>query len=466
MKNATNIVRKLRDKGFEAYWVGGYVRDMLLAGYTHGNVIPTYSDIDIATDARPEEVIEIFSEHNVVPTGIVHGTVTIMIDKVVHVEVTTYRKDVSCDGRNAVVEYASSIEEDLARRDFTINAIAFNPLTGALIDPHQGANDLKKKVIKAVGEPLDRFKEDYLRIFRAARFAATLGFKIDPETIVGMAKAVSSNNWKSRVSVERIKAEIDKCFKKADKPSVMFTELPIKGVLAKIIPELTDAYGVEQNKHHMYDVFFHTMHTLDAVPKFYPLIRWAALFHDLGKVPARKWVQDAGGLYAWVSTENGDYTFHNHEEFSEKLATKIMKRLKFSVDEMKYINNLVKHHMFRCSDEMRDSAIRRFVSSLGPEYVEDICILKYADRVGNGKKAVTEMDIEATKLMRRFEKILKEECAFKIKDLAIDGNDIMRIKNIPSGPKVGEYLSNLFEVVMEDPSKNTREELERILKEE
>ncbi len=432
------IIKILHSKGFPSYIVGGWVRDTILK-------VPS-GDIDIATKATPEEVFDIFNKlgYKVLPTGIAHGTVTVLYDTFPY-EITTFRKDVSCDGRNATVEYADSIEEDLSRRDFTINALAFDVLNGSYIDPYNGIADIGNKKIRSVGCPVDRFKEDYLRMLRAYRFKATLNFEIEDQTIEALWEA-SVHPWEKIVSIERIKAEFDKCFAKADKPGTMIACLSATVNLDKIMPELSETYGFEQNKHHKYDVFWHTIHALNAIPKEYPLIRWATLFHDLGKVPSRKF-------------ENGDYTFHTHELESVKIADKIMRRMKFSNDDSNYILNLVSHHMFKCSDDMKDSAIRRFVSSLGLEHVDALCILKYGDRVGNGKKSVSELNIADTKLKQRFQKILEEDAAFKIADLKVCGNDVMEVLNISPGPEVGQVLKALFEEVLEDPEKNNSDYL-------
>lgn len=439
MKNASKIIKILSDNGFSAYIVGGYVRDHLIGRVS--------ADIDISTAATPNEVITIFSpNYKVLPTGIEHGTVTIMVEDIPY-EITTFRKDIYSDGRNTTVSFSKTIEEDLSRRDFTINSLAFDPCTGKIIDPFNGRMDLKNKVIRCVGEASNRFTEDYLRMIRAYRFASLLNFSVSPDIEEAISLIVSaSDTWDNKLSIERIKMEFDKCFTKSDTPKVFIDGLQRSGMLKKILPELEACVDYAQNKHHKYDVYTHTVVALNAVDKTKPLIRWAALFHDLGKVPSRRF-------------ENGDYTFHGHELDSERLCIEAMKRLKFSVEDSKYIANLVRHHMFKCSTEMRDSAIRRFVSSLGVEYVNDLCCLKYGDRVGNGKKSVEELNIDQTLLKKRFTEIITKDSAFKISDLAINGLDVMTIKNIKSSPEVGRILKALLEIVLEDPSKNTKESL-------
>lgn len=448
------IIKALTANGFKAFIVGGYVRDFLLKEPTFRAVSPSNglshyedlnTDIDIATSARPEQVISLFRDHTVIPTGIAHGTVTVIINKISY-EITTFRKDISTDGRNATICYANTIEEDLERRDFTMNAMALCPLTNTLIDPFNGQEAIRNNIIDTVGSPYTRFKEDFLRMFRALRFEATLGFTPSVGVLKSIKDISSTTIWGARLSVERIRLEIQKCFEKSNRPSTMFFRMHELGLLQDIMPELSACFGVAQNKHHLYDVFSHTLYTLDAVPKEQPLIRWAALFHDIGKVNARKF-------------ENGDYTFHCHEQFSAEIAENIMLRFKFSKKEIDYVINLVKHHMFQHKAEMKDSAIRRFIVSLGEEYIDDILILKYADRVGNGKKNVGVLDIESRQLKIRFNAIKKSRCAFKIKDLAVNGQDVMACLQIQPSPKVGAILKELFEAVIEDPMKNNREDL-------
>lgn len=447
MDNAIKIIKLLRLKGHKTYIVGGWVRDYVMTN------APGTGDIDITTSATPEQVTAYCKDegYNVIPTGIDHGTVTVMVENVGY-EITTFRKDISCDGRNATIEYSKAVEEDLLRRDFTINAMAYCPLTENIIDPYGGLQDIKDKVIRCVGSAETRFKEDYLRMFRAFRFASVLNFTIETNTLVDLHHLALYDSKKivRKISSERIKAEIDKVFLKSDKPSEMFRGLQEATLLYLFMPELADTVDFEQNRHHLYDVFNHTLRAVDAVPKEYPLIRYAALFHDLGKVPTRE-------------LKDGDYTFHKHELESVDLAHKVMARLRFSVNDREYIKNLVKHHMFRASHEMKDSAVRRFVASLGREYVDDICILKYADRVGNGKKDVEEINIQGTLLRNRFDKILAEETAFKVKDLKVTGADVMAALNIPQGIKIGEILKEIFDKVLEGELVNDREVLLKYL---
>lgn len=438
-KTAVGILKILKNNDFKSYFVGGYVRDKFL----HRNT----NDIDIATSATPEEIIDVFIDYTnitIVPTGIKHGTLTLVHDSGISTEVTSFRKDISCDGRNATVEFTTDIEADLSRRDFTINSLAYCPIDDKLIDPYDGFKDIQNRLIRAVGNPVDRFREDYLRLFRALRFEANLNFHIEDKTWDDLC-VVANEDFSSKLSIERVRDELNKCFKVADCPSDMIDNMYECGLLKKYIPELHICNGFQQNKYHKHDVYWHTLCALDAVPAEFPLIRWAALFHDLGKP---------------ISCENygtPEASFHNHEKYSEEIAIDIMKRFKFSNDDIVYISNLVRHHMFKCTNEMKNSAIRRFVSSLGVENVDAICILKYADRVGNGKKVAEEMDIDSTGLKKRFAEILHKDACFKIKDLTINGNDIMTEFGLESGPSIGKLLKYCFEIVLENPNLNQKD---------
>ena len=435
----------LHSNGYEGYLVGGWVRDRILGREC--------ADIDIATDAPPETVTKIFRGENirVIPTGVEHGTVTIIHEHLnpgVGYEITTYRHDVSCDGRNATVKFAKTLKEDLSRRDFTMNAIAYDPITDEFIDPYGGIKDIGKGLIRCVGNADERFKEDHLRMLRALRFKANLGFEIETDTFEAI---IMNSSLITKISAERIKSEIFKCFDKSDTPSLMFrTEHLLRDA---IFPELKPCIGFAQNKYHKHDVFNHTMIALDAVPKEYPLIRWAILFHDLGKPES---CENYGTPHA---------SFHQHEVISERMAKKIMRRLKFSNHEIKYISNLIRCHMFQHSSDMKDSAIRRFVTKLGRENIDAICIMKWADRTGSGKPT-GELNIRNTGLRKRFDKILTDEAAFKLSDMKIDGHDIMEILEIEGGKELGIILKALFELVLDDPSLNNKETLTGIVRKE
>ncbi len=442
LNKARKIIEILDKKGHRSFFVGGCVRDMVMN--------KPIADIDITTSARPEDVMKIFPEEEIyaVPTGLEHGTVTIVYNGL-NIEVTTFRRDVSTDGRRSTVEFGTSLEEDLLRRDFTINAIAYCPKLKRYIDPFGGMEDIKGRVIRAVGLPFDRFREDYLRMIRAHRFEATLEFAIAEATREALARA-AREDWLGIISVERIRDEINKCFKQAESPSIMFEGMRKSGILKMILPDLDSCFGFEQNKYHEYDLYRHTLLTIDAAPKDKYLIRWSALLHDLGKVPA-------------CENYGPDATFYKHEIDSMEISGKLMKRLRFSKDETAIVLNLVRHHMFQYSDDMKDSSVRRFVASVGVENLEDICTLLYADRLAKGRSIDPKTLADATAILNRLEKMSANEKVFRLKDLAIDGKEVMDIRKIPPSPEVGSILKKLYENVLEDTTLNTNERLKSMV---
>lgn len=444
LKDGNKIIESLGDKGFKSYLVGGCVRDSLMNR--------PLTDIDITTAATPDQVMEIFSAEEVytVPTGLEHGTVTIVVNGN-NIEVSTFRTDITSDGRRSEVRFGNTLEEDLLRRDFTMNAIAYSPIDDAYIDPFDGQEDIKLGLIRAVGTPVKRFREDYLRMIRAHRFEATLEFQIEPETYMALKETVDEK-WQQAISIERIRDEINKCLKWAEKPSLMIEGMRRSGILESVIPELMRCCDFEQNKYHEFDLYIHTLRTLDAVPREFYLIRWAALFHDLGKV-------DTCEHYG------PDATFYGHEKISVEAGRKIMKRLKFSKASMDHVLNLVKYHMYGYSEEMGDAAVRRFVAAVGKENVEDLCILRLADRMAKSDKLSYDDETNQRAVLRRLDRMAADNKVFKIKDLAIGGRDIMEIKKIPGSPRVGEILCQLHEIVLDDPTKNTMDTLRKVVEE-
>lgn len=447
MEGAIKLLDILNKEGHKSYIVGGAVRDMILG--------VAYNDIDLATPARPEVVMSIlnrYSNYTCVPTGIKHGTITVIDSSLgTEYEVSTFRKDTSCDGRHAIVEYTTDLKTDLSRRDFTINSIAYDPFTEEYVDPFEGAKDIEDGIIRCVGDATTRFQEDHLRMLRALRFRAVLNFRLEHGAMEAIATSCALIK---KVSAERVRDEILKCFSKADKPSGMFNRMYSLGLLGRIIPELMQAKGFAQNKYHKYDVFDHTMQAMDAIPKEHPLIRWAALLHDIGKPESCK---DYGTPHA---------SFHGHELISERIARPILNRLRFSTKDKNYVLHLIKNHMFKVSADMKDSAIRRLVAKIGVEYLDDVSILKYGDRVGNGTKEALELDLNRAAINRRFKKIKEADAAFKIKDMAISGKDVIEVLNIKQGKEIGIILKALFENVLDDPSLNDRDTLLKMLTEQ
>lgn len=423
------------EAGFQCYLVGGAVRDMLLGRKVQ--------DFDIATDALPGDVIRIF--RRVIPTGIKHGTVTVLF-KGTRFEVTTFRIDRDYqDGRRPdSVIFTPSIEEDLKRRDFTINAIAYDLLSHHLLDPHDGRRDLKAGIIRAIGDPLQRFREDGLRPIRACRFAAQFRFEIEDDTFAGISRSIDTVKM---VSAERIRDELVRLLE-AQTPSVGFSLLDSCGLLRLIIPELIACQNVKQGDLHQYDVYHHLLYTCDAAPRYNLTVRLAALFHDLGKPETLQ------------TSPDGEVSFYLHEQRSAELAEKILRRLRFSNPIIKRVGRLVRQHMFHYEDQWTDAAVRRFVSRVGEQNIPDILSLRRADQLAIVGKRFVSGSLLA--LEKRIEEVLAKDKALSLKDLAINGDDIIRELQIPRGPKVGIILNALLESVLDDPRQNDRETLLKI----
>lgn len=421
--------------GYSLYIVGGAVRDYY-AGYTS-------HDYDFATDALPTEVMQIF--HKVIPTGLKHGTVTVLFKGESH-EVTTFRIDGEYhDLRHpSSITFVRSLEEDLKRRDFTINALAIDASSGELTDLHHGISDLKNKTIRAIGDPMQRFTEDALRIMRACRLASQLNFVIEERTLRAM-KTLSSRL--TSVSGERIRTEL---FNILDSPvpSVGLLSLDACDALEIILPELKAGSGIMQKGAHQHDIMLHNMYCCDAAPQTKPLVRLAALLHDIGKVPARQ------------KLPNKEVTFYQHEIHSEQMALTIMERLKCSNEEKNRVTNLIRHHMFHYTPDWTDGAVRRFINRVGLEAMEDLFDLRMADQKAIHGFSYPESLIE---LRERIDQVLKESNALTIKDLAVNGNDLADL-SIPRGPHMGRVLEELLETVLDDPLQNNRETLLTIAK--
>jgi len=426
------ICNILLNNGFECYLVGGSVRDLILQ-------IPVY-DYDFATNARPEQVMKLFKK--VVPTGIKHGTVTVLM-RYAQYEITTYRSDGNyTDGRHPdSVAFSDSLKEDVERRDFTINGLAYDVNNRVIIDYVGGMGDIEKKIIKTIGDPLQRFSEDGLRPYRACRLAAKLHFSINKKTLEAIPQML---DVASKISVERVRDEIKKMLE-ADKPSVGFEYMRVTGLLQLCLPELSQGFGMEQNKYHLYDIYYHSIYSCDAAPKDKPLLRLAALLHDIGKIATRREGHD------------GDFTFYNHEVIGAKIARKIMRRLKFSNDEIEYVTNLILNHMFHYTQDWTDGAVRRFIRKVGLNNLQDLFILRLADRSGNGMRDGLPEPIK--KLKKHIEKVVEKDNAFTVKDLDIDGYSIMDALHIKPGPIVGKILNELLEKVLDNPDLNNHETL-------
>ena len=431
--DAIGICARLRERGRHGWIVGGCVRDLLLG--------KKVNDWDVATDARPDEVMRMFPR--VVPTGIDHGTVSVIIHGVPY-EVTTLRGETTySDGRRPdSVVFVDDISADLARRDFTVNAIAIEPLVPEFIDPWEGRKDLDARVLRAVGDPVERFSEDGLRVLRAARFAATLECNIEPATFAAIAPTLATYR---KVSAERVRDEWVKTMK-ARKPSIAFEVMLDTGILGVTLPEMIDAVGCEQNRHHAFDVWKHSMACLDACEGDPPL-RIAALLHDVGKPRTRQ-----------RSEKTGDFTFYDHENVGAEMAGPILERLRFSNEERERIVTLVQNHLVCYSDDWSDAAVRRWVRRVTRERVQDLYALNRADVLGKGRNVTP--DLEALeKLKTRVAGVLAAKDALSVRELRVDGNDVMRELGIKPSRRVGEVLEVLLERVVEEPTLNDRETL-------
>lgn len=429
-KDVFTITGKLRAAGHRAWIVGGCVRDSLLG--------KSVNDWDVATDALPEKLMKIFPR--AIPTGLQHGTVTV-VHGGEHYEVTTLRGETTySDGRHPdAVHFVDDITADLARRDFTINAIAVDPENGALVDPFAGRADLAAKTIRAVGVPFERFSEDGLRVLRAARFSATLGFDLDEATFGAIAPTLDTFR---KVSAERVRDEWVKTMK-AKKPSRAFDVMQRSGILAITCPELVEGVGMEQNHWHTFTVWEHGMACMDHCAGD-PILRIAALLHDVGKPRSRAF-----------SDKTKDWTFYDHDRIGAELADPICTRLKFSNEERARIVALVRHHLFHY-DAWTDTAVRRWIRRVGPDRVEDLYTLSEADLRAKADEIDPDTLLPLAALRAHVAKVLAEGAAMSTRDLKVNGNDLMKELALRPGRILGEILEHLLEEVTSDPALNER----------
>ena len=446
------------EHGFKAYLVGGAVRDIFLGEKA--------SDWDVATNATPQDVISMFKF--VVPTGIEHGTVTVHFKKE-EIEVTTFRTESGySDGRHPdSINYAATIEEDLSRRDFTMNAIAVNLADGTIVDPYKGQEDIKNKIIRTVGNAHERFMEDGLRPIRAIRFAGKLNFSIEKLTYEELFKNDIHKKTES-ISIERFRDEFEKIMM-TKKPSVSLKILEESGLLKLFIPEFEQCRGCIQSDYrafHKFDVLDHLFYACDGAVKKLN-VRLAALFHDIGKPSVKKLlpqtVLDKDGKSTTIET----ITFYNHEIEGEKICRRIMTRLKFSNEMTDSVCHLVKEHMFHYEESWTDAAVRRFIIRVKAECLDDLFDVRMADMYGMYNQQVDIRYSQSIKLLcelkDRITKILDEENALSLKDLAVNGKDLIQL-GIPAGKKLGLILNELLNCVIEDPAMNTKEQLLEVAK--
>lgn len=426
------ILEKFTKAGFEIYIVGGSVRDLIL-----GREI---MDWDFTTNAQPQQILEIF------PSGFYDnkfGTVGLSHPSSAEpYEITTFRKESGYSDRRHPdkVVWGETLEEDLARRELTINALALHFVQGKplIIDLFGGQKDLKAKNIRAVGDSYLRFSEDALRMLRAVRFAAQLGFIIEPGTFQGIKDNVPLIK---KISAERIREESMKILA-SPHPADGITLLLSSGLLAEILPELEREYGVAQARHHRHDVWTHSLLSLKFCPSTEPLVRFATLLHDVGKPVAARPDPKVG------------ITFYNHEILGASIVRNIANRLKFSRKDRELLVKLVRWHQFTCDERQTDAALRRFIKNVGKENLERMLALRVGDRLGGG---ATETSWRLEKFKKRLAEVQKQP--FAVKDLKANGNDVMRLLKINPGPLVGRVLDQLFTEVVEKKQKNERENL-------
>jgi poly(A) polymerase/tRNA nucleotidyltransferase (CCA-adding enzyme) len=427
-------IARLEEGGHQALVVGGAVRDVLLGR------APDHR-WDVATDLEPAAVRERFPRTEGI--GERHGTVLVLWEGL-ELECTTFRREGEyTDARRPdQVWFTTDPLEDLARRDLTVNAMAFDVGRGTLLDPWDGARDLARRRLRAVGDPVDRFREDALRPLRVARFAAVLEMELEPGTREALGAV---RDRAPSLAIERVREELEKLMR-APRPSVGFEILREAGLLELWLPELAACRGVPQNRFHAYDVYFHSLYSCDAARADAPEVRWAALLHDIGKPGTR-------------AEREGEGTFHGHESLGARLADDLLERLRFPNATRASIVHLIREHMFDYRPEWSDAAVRRFVSRVGVEHVADLFDLRMADALGNGLKQPDTQKLAA--LAARVDAVLAGADALTVRELAVDGEDVMRAFAIAPGPEVGRILDRLLEDVLEDPTLNTRKELER-----
>lgn len=456
-----HVAEILHENNYKAYLVGGAVRDLLIDKKP--------KDYDIATDALPLQMEKIFPR--CVTTNARFGTILVIMEdnnmERFDVEVTTFRKEENYySGRwPASVEFTSKINEDLSRRDFTINAMALDLVKLSdvtindeelLIDPYNGLDDLKARLVKAVRDPLDRFSEDGLRAFRACRLASEYQFSLDKDTFEAIK---ASLNVAKMISIERIRDEFTKLIYRSPKPSRGINLLNESGLLQIFLPELIDCIGIRQPEYHDDDVYDHSLKVLDLAEDS---VKLAGLFHDIGK--AKTMTKD----------EDGSVHFYGHDQVGVEIVNEVMNRLKFPKYEIKRITNLIKYHMFyypsadwrneKDLDQINEdiskkvggwteAAIRRFIKNVGEENLDDLFKLRIADATSNSRSQFN--DIEIIALQKRISDVKAKDMVLKVEDLQIDGFDLIKI-GIKPGPEIGLVLNGLLNLVIEDPKLNNK----------
>lgn len=429
----------LREAGFEAYLVGGCVRDLVVGR--------TPKDWDVTTNAKPEEIQKIFHDSFYENE---FGTVGVKTDsedpRIAVIEVTPYRTEAgySDKRRPDSVVFGDSLEEDLARRDFTINALAYDDSKGQIVDPYKGQEDIRLKVLRTVRDPEERFEEDALRLMRAVRLVAELGFALDADTAAGIQKKAHNLG---HISKERIRDEFVKILN-SDQPMMALVLCQQLGLLEYIAPDLLRGIGIDQNQAHSYTVFEHNLRALQhAADKGWSFdIRLAALFHDISKPETRRW-----------SDEKQDWTFYGHEVVGSRVTRKILEDLRFSRETIEKTVKLVRWHMFFSDPEQITlSAVRRMIRNVGEENIYDLLNLRICDRIGTGRPK--EQPFRFRKYRAMVEEALRDPISVKM--LKIDGQVLIDRLHVQPGPRMGWVLNALLEQVLDDPKRNTEAYLE------
>ena len=442
-KEITAIINTLEAAGFEAFAVGGCVRDLLLGRKP--------KDWDITTSARPEDIMKLFPDSKYEND---FGTVAVFPKNVadpalVMVEVTPYRiESAYSDKRHPdSVVFGMKLEEDLARRDFTINALALNVKTDEVVDPFGGKKDFKEGLIRAVGSADDRLEEDALRIMRALRLSAELGFDIEEKTLVALKK---KTHLLRLIARERIRDEFSKIIL-STKPHETLHLMQVLGMLKLVMPELEEGIGVGQNKHHIYTVWEHNLNALKhaAEQKWSLEVRLAALLHDVGKPRAKR-------------GEGLDSTFYGHEIIGAKMTQKTLSRLKYSNDCVDKVTKLVRYHLFYYNvDEVGEASVRRLIRRVGTEHMEDLIKVRICDRIGSGVPKAEPYKLRHFRFV--IEKLSRDPISVRM--LKLNGTDVMKIAGITPSPKVGMVLNILLEDVLDDPKKNKKTTLTKRVEE-
>jgi poly(A) polymerase/tRNA nucleotidyltransferase (CCA-adding enzyme) len=431
---ALAIIERLREAGHESYAIGGCVRDALM-GYKP-------KDFDVVTSAHPKKIHELFG----IP-GSVGAKFAVSI--VAGHEIASYRIDdvEATNAKETSISLASSLDEDVRRRDFTVNALAYDPVSKQVFDFVGGIDDAKNKILRFVGDPDKRIKQDPLRMLRAIRFANAKGLSFDLKSF----KAIQNNaDLIMNEAPERIQGELMKMLESKSVMTGLYLLLT-SGLLEKILPELHEGFGIEQNRKHAESILYHNFMAADAIKKDDKILRLAALLHDVAKVKTMRYDE-----------KKQDYTFLSHETQGAKIATKIMKRLKFSTEDIERVANLISKHMYFFRDDTKDSTIKRFMSD---KDFKNILRLRLADRVANLHPSKVGIPRSFKTLIKRIRIIQKEKHPLSVKDLAISGVDLINIGLRP-GPLFGKFLNNALSIVLESPEKNTKEILLEFAKRE